>query len=58
MQRTNVNEYAHPLSKRHESRNEELRHERKTEDLRLDSLKKTLQTKIKIVNSRQPNVAA
>ena len=58
MQRPNVNEYAHPLSKRHESKKEELRHERKTEDLRLDSLKKTLQTKIKIVNSRKPDVAA
>jgi hypothetical protein len=58
MQRPNVNEFAHPLSKCHESRNEELRHERKTEDLRLDSLKKTLQTKIKIVNSRKPDVAA
>jgi hypothetical protein len=58
MQRANVNEYAPPLSKRHESRNEELRHERKTEDVRLESLKKTLQTKIKIVNACQPNVAA
>lgn len=58
MQRANVNEYAHPMSKRHESRNEELRHERKTEDLRLDSLKKTLQAKIKIVDSRKPSIAA
>jgi hypothetical protein len=58
MQHPNVNEFAHPLSKRHESRNEELRHERKTEDLRLDSLKKILQAKIRIVNSCQPNVAA
>lgn len=58
MQRPNVNEYAHPMSKRHESRNEELRHERKTEDLRLDNLKKTLQAKIKIVDSRKPYIAA
>jgi len=58
MQRPNVNEYAHPMSKRHESRNEALRHERKTEDLRLDSLKKTLQAKIKIVDSRKPYIAA
>lgn len=46
------------MSKRHESRNEELRHERKTEDLRLDNLKKTLQAKIKIVDSRKPYIAA
>ena len=58
MQRPNVKEYAHPLSKCHESRNEELRHERKTEDQRLESLKKTLQAKIRIINSRQSDVAA
>jgi hypothetical protein len=51
-------DYAQPaLSKQHESKLQELRHERESESLRLDGLKKILQSKMDRASRNQLQVA-
>ncbi len=53
-----IDSYEGAPLRRHESTMQELRHERKTESLRLDGLKKVLQTKMHLDPARNQQVRA